>query len=121
MNWSVCSCSLAVLAAVLLMPALAVAQQPPQAKAPVAPKQTEHRDDPQACAHERAAVGEGGGINVEKKPDQNLSDRLAQSNGVICPPPHVDPEIKAPTPQGGTMPVIPPPGSPGGNPRVQPK
>ncbi len=121
MNWSVCSCSLAALAAVLLMPALAVAQQPPQAKAPVAPKQTEHRDDPQACAHERAAVGEGGGINVEKKPDQNLSDRLAQSNGVICPPPHVDPEIKAPTPQGGTMPVIPPPGSPGGNPRVQPK
>ena len=66
-------------------------------------------------------MGKGGGINLEKKPDQTLSDRLAQSNGVICPPPHVDPDIKAPTPEGGTMPVIPPPGSPGGNPQVQPK
>ena len=120
MNCSIRSCSLALLAAVLLLPASAAAQQPPQAKAPVVPK-TEHRDDPRACAHERATVGEGGGINVEKKPDQTLSDRLAQSNGVICPPPHVDPDIKAPTPEGGTMPVIPPPGSPGGNPQVQPK
>jgi hypothetical protein len=51
---------------------------------------------------------------------QNLSDKLAQSNGVICPP-NVDPGMKAPTPNAGKMPVIPPPGSPGGNPRVQPK
>jgi hypothetical protein len=108
-------------AAAILTSAIAVAQQPPQAKAPAAPKQTEQGDDPQACAHERATVGEGGGINVKKQPDQTLSEKLAQSNGVICPPPHVDPEIKAPTPEGGTMPVIPPPGSPGGNPRVQPK
>jgi hypothetical protein len=112
---------LAALAAMTLMPAIALAQQPPQAKAPVAPKQTEHRDDPQACAHERATVGEGSGINVKKQSDQTLSDKLAQSNGVICPPANVDPDIKAPTPQGGTMPVIPPPGSPGGDPQVQPK
>ncbi|MFY9695222.1 MAG: hypothetical protein WA776_03855 [Xanthobacteraceae bacterium] len=51
---------------------------------------------------------------------QNLSDKLAKSNGVICPP-NVDPAIKAPTPNAGKMPVIPPPGSPGGNPNVQPK
>jgi hypothetical protein len=51
---------------------------------------------------------------------QNLSDKLAQSNGVICPP-NVDPAIKAPTPNAGKMPVIPPPGSPGGNPNVQPR
>ncbi|HTV26594.1 MAG TPA: hypothetical protein VMF32_02310 [Xanthobacteraceae bacterium] len=50
----------------------------------------------------------------------NLSDKLAKSGGVICPP-NVDPDMKAPTPKGGTMPVIPPPGSPGGNPNVQPK
>ncbi len=52
--------------------------------------------------------------------DQNLSNKLAKSNGVICPP-NVDPDIKAPTPNAGKMPVIPPPGSPGGNPNVQPR
>jgi hypothetical protein len=29
--------------------------------------------------------------------------------------------MKAPVPETGKMPVIPPPGSPGGNPQVQPK
>jgi hypothetical protein len=43
-----------------------------------------------------------------------------QSNGVICPP-EVDPGMKAPTPEAGKTPVIPPPGSPGGDPSVQPK
>lgn len=51
---------------------------------------------------------------------QNLSQKLGQSGGVICPP-QVDPAIKKPAPNKGTMPVIPPPGSPGGNPNVQPK
>ena len=50
----------------------------------------------------------------------NLSEKLAQSDGVLCPP-NVDPGIRAPTPEAGRMPVIPPPGSPGGNPNVQPK
>ena len=49
-----------------------------------------------------------------------LSDKLAQTDGVICPP-NIDADIKAPTPQGGPMPVIPPPGSPGGDPTVRPK
>jgi hypothetical protein len=51
---------------------------------------------------------------------ENLSDKLAQSGGVLCPQ-NVDPAIKAPTPPTGDKPVIPPPGSPGGNPNVQPK
>ncbi len=51
---------------------------------------------------------------------QSLSNRLGQSNGVICPP-NVDPGIRAPTPDTGKTPVIPPPGSAGGNPNVQPK
>jgi hypothetical protein len=52
-----------------------------------------------------------------------LGDKLARSDGVLCPPAGVDPEIRAPTPDTGTgnMPVIPPPGSPGGNPNVRPK
>lgn len=51
-----------------------------------------------------------------------LSQKLDKSEGVIKPPAGVDPEIRVqPPPTGGTMPVIPPPGEPGGNPDVQPK
>ena len=57
---------------------------------------------------------------------QPLSDKLAKSDGVLCPPAGVDPEIRAPAPDAGKadagrMPVIPPPGSPGGDPTVRPK
>ena len=51
---------------------------------------------------------------------ENLTDKLAQSGGVLCPQ-NVDPSMKAPTPPTHDKPVIPPPGSPGGNPNVQPK
>jgi hypothetical protein len=50
-----------------------------------------------------------------------LSDKLARSDGVLCPPPGIDPEIRAPTPETGNTPVIPPPGSPGGDPTIRPK
>jgi hypothetical protein len=50
-----------------------------------------------------------------------LGDKLAKSDGVVCPPAGVDPEIRAPTPETGNTPVIPPPGSPGGDPNVRPK
>jgi len=52
--------------------------------------------------------------------DQSLSKKLEQTDGVICPP-DIDPDIKAPTQQAGRTPVIPPPGSPGGDPTVRPK
>ena len=65
--------------------------------------------DPKACSDA-----------ARNSANQNLSDKLEQTNGVICPP-NVDPGIKAPTPPSGDMPVIPPPGSPGGDPTVQPK
>jgi hypothetical protein len=65
--------------------------------------------------------------SAEQKPcsepgdsSKTLSDKLDQGGGVICPP-NVDPGIKAPTPETGKMPVIPPPGSPGGDPNVRPK
>ena len=51
---------------------------------------------------------------------KTLSDKLDQGGGVICAP-NVDPGIKTPAPETGKMPVIPPPGSPGGDPKVQPK
>src|SRR3981081_3782609 len=50
-----------------------------------------------------------------------LGDKLAKSDGVLCPPSGIDPEIRAPTPDTGNTPVIPPPGSPGGDPSVRPK
>ena len=53
---------------------------------------------------------------------ENLTDKLAQSGGVLCPQnADPDPAMKAPTPPTRDKPVIPPPGSPGGNPNVQPK
>jgi hypothetical protein len=53
--------------------------------------------------------------------NESLGDKLAQSDGVLCPPAGVDPAIRAPTPDSGNMPVLPPPGSPGGDPNVRPK
>jgi hypothetical protein len=51
-----------------------------------------------------------------------LSSDLNRSGGVIAPPAGIDPEIKqTPPPTGSTMPIIPPPGTPGGNPAVKPK
>jgi hypothetical protein len=45
---------------------------------------------------------------------------LSRSCGVIIPPETGDPSVK-PAPQEGAMPVIPPPGTPGGDPTVLPK
>ncbi|MGD0105230.1 MAG: hypothetical protein ABSC06_14480 [Rhodopila sp.] len=54
--------------------------------------------------------------------DGNLSHRLAQQKGTITPP-NVDPgmTVNPPPNSGATTPVIPPPGSPGGNRSVIPK
>jgi hypothetical protein len=110
---------LTALAAAILMPALAAAQAPPKAEAPVAPKSDQF--DANGCARARATVGEDGDVDARKGDGRDLSDRLARSGGVICPPSQGDPGIKAPTPPGGPMLVIPPPGGPGGDPDVQPK
>lgn len=52
-----------------------------------------------------------------------LSDRLESTGGVIKPPSNAAPDmtVPAPVPNPGTTPVIPPPGSPGGNQTVVPK
>lgn len=50
-----------------------------------------------------------------------LSEKLAKSDGVLCPPSGVDTEMHVPAPNVGTMPVIPPPSSPGGDQTVRPK
>lgn len=104
----------------LLLPALAIAQAPPSSQTPVAPR-TEQPSPNCANSDTPTTIGKGGTLDTQPDAAGNLSDKLARSGGVICPPEHVDPEIKQPTPPGGAMPVIPPPGSPGGDPKVQPK
>ena len=77
---------------------------------------------PQGSA--RADCPPGVGANapaVGRDSKSTLSDQLAASKGVICPPAGVDPEMQQRPPQGGAMKVIPPPGSPGGDQSVQPK
>jgi hypothetical protein len=54
--------------------------------------------------------------------DGNLSSHMSQQKGTITPP-NVDPGMRVAPPkqETATMPVIPPPGSPGGNTSVIPK
>jgi hypothetical protein len=95
----------------------AVLVSPAFAQAPTKPPASDTEAQP---GH--ASVGSGNEVvSPNTKKNQNLSDHLANSGGVICPPPAVDPAIKAPTPETGNMPVIKPPGSPGGDQSVQPK
>lgn len=56
----------------------------------------------------------------QERTNKTLSEKLDQTAGVICPP-DIDPAIKARTPNAGKTPVIPPPGSRGGDQIVQPK
>lgn len=53
--------------------------------------------------------------------DEPLSDKLDRQHGVIRPPSGIDPEMTRQPPAAGKMPVIPPPGTPGGEPGVEPK
>ena len=59
----------------------------------------------------------------DKRPGETLSERLDRNSGVIHPPSGVDPGIAvpAPNPHPHSTPVIPPTGTPGGDPSVQPK
>jgi hypothetical protein len=59
---------------------------------------------------------------VEPPATGGSSSDLGRSGGVIRPPADVDPQMKQMPPSSGDrMPVIPPPGTPGGNPSVKPK
>jgi hypothetical protein len=60
------------------------------------------------------------GCTPQERSNQALQKSDQPNAGVICPP-EVDPAMKAPTPKTGDTSVIPPPGTPGGDPNVQPK
>jgi hypothetical protein len=92
------------------------AQAPPTPVTP--PAQTAPPISANNCSPMQPVPSPGTTTGQRSEP---LGDRLAKSDGVLCPPAGIDPEIRAPTPDTGNMPVIPPPGSPGGNPNVRPK
>jgi hypothetical protein len=103
--------------ALLMTLSAAGAQAPPTPTTPPEPTVPPSPSRAGDCArHDRGADGSTTG-----QTGQALADKLARSDGVLCPPSGVDPEIRAPAPDGGRMPVIPPPGSPGGDPTVRPK
>jgi hypothetical protein len=108
---------------IALLPVVAFAQAPPSPlpKAPPeipAPSVT----DQKACAQQGLSVSPDDKAVRSETTGQTLSEQLARTEGVICPPADVDSDIKAPTPPtGNNMPVIPPPGSPGGDQSIRPK
>jgi hypothetical protein len=59
----------------------------------------------------------------DTRPGETLSQRLDRNDGVITPPSGTDPGISvpAPVPNPNSTPVIPPPGTPGGDQSVRPK
>ena len=77
--------------------------------------------DPPACSDQERLPPENGNARQPGASAPTLSEKLERSEGVICPPANVDPEIAVVPPGGGRTPVIPPPGSPGGDPNVRPK
>jgi hypothetical protein len=113
-----------LLAAALALPAAAsLAQAPAKPPASDTEKPATQNDSARGpCASGNATVGSGDQlVTPNAKKGEALSDHLAQSNGVICPPPTVDQGIQTPPPGGGRTPVIKPPGTPGGAPGAQPK
>src|SRR5437868_6114777 len=111
--------------AVLAVPMTVRAQAPATPATPPPPTAIQaHPDSNSDCAPSKLSDPNARpGVTTGQAPSDSapLSDRLAAGNGVLCPPSGVDPEIRAPTPDVGKTPIIPPPGSPGGDRSVQPK
>jgi hypothetical protein len=113
-----------ILASCVLMLASAA-----HAQAPASPATPPPQTAPPAAAQPTNCAPmppKGTGMNTKDnttvgQSNEPLGDKLARSDGTLCPPSNVDPAIRAPTPETGKMPVIPPPGSPGGDQSVRPK
>jgi hypothetical protein len=110
-------CLLAAVATVCHTPA-ALAQASPPIVTPGDPLRTiPERIEPPASNTPDTPLA------VPKAPPGSLSDQLSRGDGVIEPPKGVDPEmsVRPPASDGGRMPVIPPPGTPGHPSPVRPK
>lgn len=63
-------------------------------------------------------TGAGGGTRTDS--GTSLSSQLSHSRGIVCPPAGTDPGIVESPPTGGALKVVPPPGTPGGEPAPTP-
>jgi hypothetical protein len=88
-----------------------------QSERPAAPPSV----SPPALSECSADAGRTTPRSPETTGSRSLSEQLSESKGVICPLAGVDPGISVPPVGGGRTPVIPPPGTPGGDPNVVPK
>ena len=107
------SLSAAALSCVVLFaePVRAQAPEPAVPTQPAAPQL-----DPRACT-DRDRLRQGDTVGTAPAKD-NLTDTLARTDGVICPPLGLDPHIRAPAPRTDSdMPVITPPVTPGDAPQ----
>ena len=90
-----------------------LAQSPNEPAVPAQPQAP--KLDPKACS-DRDRLKQGDTVETDghaPRSDEPLSDKLARTEGVICPPLGLDPHIRAPAPRTGSdMPVIRPPASP---------
>jgi hypothetical protein len=96
------------------LPLVAHAQNPQPAAPQEAHPTVAPPNAPNPPPEQIAPPGAAGGTS--------LSNRLSRNQGTLQPP-AVDPGINVPVPpqSQGTMPVIPPPGAPGGDQKVVPK
>jgi hypothetical protein len=80
-----------------------------QVPEPAVPAQPEApKLDPKACT-DRDRLKQGDTVG-SATPQENLTDKLARTDSVICPPAGLDPDIRAPAPRTRSdMPVIAPP------------
>ena len=113
------SCAMMAVAEVAAAQAPPTPATPPATTAPPSPERSANCAPMQPKPTASAAVPEGTATTGQRA--EPLGDKLARSDGVLCPPPGIDPEMRAPAPDTGKTPVIPPPGSPGGDPTIRPK
>jgi hypothetical protein len=107
-------------AAAFVLGAPIVLAQTPQVLPPAQDKQAPP-EQPRGPVPQAPAPNDKG--PNDKAGSDSLSGQLSRSGGVIRPPAEIDKPMEAPTPDPGarSMPVIPPPGAPGGNRDVKPK
>ena len=111
---------LAALAIALIGIHSTAAQQPKEPAVPMQPAAP--KLDPKACGdRDRLPHADVPETKGSASDNESVSEKLARTDGVICPPAGLDPDIRAPAPGESNMPVIPPPGTPGGDPDVRPK
>ena len=83
-------------------------------------RSSEPAADPKACAQEQRLQSGEQAPRIPSQSGESLTDRLARSDGVLCPP-EMDSGIKAPTPDAGRTPVLPPAEVPGADQGTRPK